>query len=148
MSNPRQKNNTLKNTTVKYVVGVLFCLHVNPHLKEPLEIDLVLLLFLMRQKYKNGLTWLNQYCSVITIIISRVFLLAWQRTCSHRFWNMSFSFWVIIFHCLLHRTILSVLGTSFMFTISSAQYKEYPFLRDKSRSPSLRVKLPHRYVLV
>ncbi len=46
------------------------------------------------------------------------------QTCSHRFWNISFSFWVIIFHCLLHSTIRSVLGTSFMFTISSAQYIE------------------------
>lgn len=49
-------------------------------------------------------------------------------TCSQRFWNISFSFCVINFHRLLQRTIRSVLGTSFMFTISSAQYREYPFL--------------------
>lgn len=62
--------------------------------------------------------WEESWCDVSVLI----------PTCSQRFWNMSFSFCVIIFHCLLQRTIRSVLGTSFMFTISSAQYREYPLL--------------------
>lgn len=60
-------------------------------------------------------------------------------TCSQRFWNMSFSFCVIIFHCLLHSTMRSVLGTSFMFTISSAQYREYPLLRNRQNADGVRL---------
>lgn len=64
-------------------------------------------------------------------------------TCSQRFWNMSFSFCVIIFHCLLQSTILSVLGTSFMFTISSAQYREYPLLANNTQLLAIYASQQH-----
>lgn len=88
------------------------------HLQEPLQIDVVLLLFL--EKKMIGHKQEVRSCSHRDVATGGVAV----PTCSQRFWNMSFSFCVIIFHCLLQSTMRSVLGTSFMLTISSAQYRE------------------------
>lgn len=87
---------------------------MSTYLQEPLQVDVVLLFFLTRSRRRR----LFQSSGRHQVTDDA------EPTCSQRFWNISFSFCVINFHRLLQRTIRSVLGTSFMFTISSAQYRE------------------------
>lgn len=86
---------------------------MSTYLQEPLQVDVVLLFFLRSRRRR-----LFQSSGSHQVADGA------KPACSQRFWNISFSFCVINFHRLLQRTIRSVLGTSFMFTISSAQYRE------------------------